>query len=569
MSAKIKGIKNIILISIDCLRFDCIGYQPDKRFLERYGVLPLLDTPNLDRIAEKGVCFTQAVSTCSYTPSSHASIFTGLYPPKHGVQAFFRNSLNPKAYTLAQYLREAGFSTFLYTDFEPHFKYTDLARGVDYFFGFPQYTEEDCLKAFEESMNDKRGYLFAHFSDVHLPYLHSYFEHNGYNDDFLRRIEELSIKANGSAGQVIRECVSPDDIYSIHQLYRYYINLKMDLERKEGFGEFLLDYVKGVSKFDKGRFAHFLDHLERLGLLDNSLIIIFSDHGEASSSFSFDHGGFPYDGVIRIPLIFHHPPTLAPMIIDRQVSSVDIILTILDILDIPIKHDGQVDGKSLLSMMENCFEYEGSSAYSEVWSGCHHSYTMSAMEESMEKAKFIPATGGDIIFQRSYREPQMKFVIHGLDEHELTKMCEDSNLSDEEFVKGLIRGILLRYEDEEELKLLCKHLNEGVKRETLLKGFMLSHGQNKYLLFDLIADPFEEREIQVKFNGGDVNLNFNSKIGVTSQLLEKYKDFILRARETIMGIYSKKIASQEEIMYESENEFKQVRERLKALGYLS
>ncbi len=71
-------MKHIILISIDNLRFDCVGYQPDKRELARHDVLKHLETPNLDRIAEKGVCFTSCISTNTYTTASHASLFTGL-----------------------------------------------------------------------------------------------------------------------------------------------------------------------------------------------------------------------------------------------------------------------------------------------------------------------------------------------------------------------------------------------------------------------------------------------------------------------------------------------------------
>lgn len=57
-------MKHIILISIDDLRFDCVGYQTDKRELQKYDVLQYLRTPTLDRIAEKSLCFTQSISAC-------------------------------------------------------------------------------------------------------------------------------------------------------------------------------------------------------------------------------------------------------------------------------------------------------------------------------------------------------------------------------------------------------------------------------------------------------------------------------------------------------------------------
>src|SRR3990170_3243786 len=100
--------QNIILISIDALRFDCVGYQPDKRELEKYNVLKYLETPTLDSIAEKSLCFSQCISTSTYTTSAHASIFTGLYPPKHGVRAFYATKLTKDVFTLSEILKTFG-----------------------------------------------------------------------------------------------------------------------------------------------------------------------------------------------------------------------------------------------------------------------------------------------------------------------------------------------------------------------------------------------------------------------------------------------------------------------------
>ncbi len=106
---------NLVVFSIDNLRYDCIGYQVDKRELEKHGVAGRLDTPNLDRLAGRSLCYTHCISTNTYTTASHASMFTGRYPPNHGVRAFYATKLHEVG-TLAEMLSSQGYRTILYTD---------------------------------------------------------------------------------------------------------------------------------------------------------------------------------------------------------------------------------------------------------------------------------------------------------------------------------------------------------------------------------------------------------------------------------------------------------------------
>jgi arylsulfatase A-like enzyme len=107
---------NIVLICIDTLRFDCVGYQPDKKELREYNLEGLLKTPTLDGIAEKSLCFTNCFSTNTYTTAAHASVFTGLYPPRHGVRAFYNHKMDSGVKTLAETFREHGYETAMAID---------------------------------------------------------------------------------------------------------------------------------------------------------------------------------------------------------------------------------------------------------------------------------------------------------------------------------------------------------------------------------------------------------------------------------------------------------------------
>ena len=91
---------NVILISLDAVRPDhlgCYGYARQT-------------SPNIDALAEKGVLFEQAIAASYWTLPSHASIFSGLLPPRHGA-IFPRNKISEKVKLWAEILREQKFIT--------------------------------------------------------------------------------------------------------------------------------------------------------------------------------------------------------------------------------------------------------------------------------------------------------------------------------------------------------------------------------------------------------------------------------------------------------------------------
>lgn len=92
---------SVLLVTIDTLRADHVG---------SYGALGVA-TPNLDRVAVQGVRFDQAIAPAPITLPSHASLFTALYPPTHGVRHNGVYVLGERFVTLAERYREAGYQT--------------------------------------------------------------------------------------------------------------------------------------------------------------------------------------------------------------------------------------------------------------------------------------------------------------------------------------------------------------------------------------------------------------------------------------------------------------------------
>lgn len=522
VKVKRKEIKNVIMVSIDNLRFDCIGYQSNKDELVKHNVLNLLETPNLDSIASKSICFTQAISTTPYTTASHASIITGLYPPRNGVRAFYDTKLSENVQTLAEIFQKEGYITILATDILELWEPIDLHRGFSEIF----VRDDKKLYQFLDLNKDKKIFLFIHFFDVHEPFGFSEYEtYKGYNSDFYKTLEQLCIKYNVKFFK--------DEPHAVWDKFTDII--------KKDINILLPLYVRGVSKFDKGRFKEFMDNMKRLKLLKNSLMVILSDHGEGRSSIEnqnhFAHGGTLYDNVIRVPLIIYFKGITSQMI-DTQVSTVDIFPTILDLSlgRIPTLYD--LDGKSLVNLVNNK-EVDDSATYSEVWIADRGDWFLDEMGNTMAS---IPTDLQWLLFQRCVRTREKKYTIYGKPEI----MENYSFLDDDNFLKEIYRYLFLRFDA----------IKESIYYTDIIKKFKISKheflnlflqmedykNKNKSVMYDLVNDPFENNPQPIH------HLLFPSLIFS----IERH------------AIITRKIFPQEKT-----EEEKKITDRLKSLGYFS
>jgi arylsulfatase A-like enzyme len=113
-------------------------------------------------------------------------------------------------------------------------------------------------------------------------------------------------------------------------------------------------YDEKIARAD-ARFAGFLAELDRLGLANKTLFVLTSDHGtEFCEHGRFDHGFTLYDELIRVPLVVKLPGQTTGSVIDANVSSIDVMPTILDLLDVPLSDQvrRQLRGESLVSTLQ-------------------------------------------------------------------------------------------------------------------------------------------------------------------------------------------------------------------------
>lgn len=309
---------NIILISFDTLgasHLGCYGYERET-------------TPNLDRFAAGGVVFKRCVAQAPWTLPSHASLLTGQNCSAHGVVSNdFR--LGERYVTLAEALRERGYQTAAITEGGN----VSSVFGLDQ--GFESYdngglhgiggTFDSALRWLEDRRN-RKFFLFLHTYESHAPYIkrEPYYSRLGGRYDGL---------IHGSLPFLSQPKNAP--IYL----------------RPEDTAELAALYDSEVGYLDAW-FAKLTDRLAELGLADSTTVVVTSDHGEGFGEHDyFGHGNTLYDELVLVPLIMKGPGLPAGAVIERQVRSIDVMPTLLDLSGIPMS-DG-LDGESLLPLIRD------------------------------------------------------------------------------------------------------------------------------------------------------------------------------------------------------------------------
>jgi hypothetical protein len=329
----------------------------------------------------------------------------------------------------------------------------------------------------------------VHFVDVHPPYGESLCPpHDDYNDDAYDA-EERAARALGLS-RFVPEGRTRSELIALSNHVRRYCedHALADIVQ-------FPRYLAGVNKFDGGRLRCFLEQLRALGMLDGALLIATADHGQAPLPSwkranrqipqKFDHGEALIEELIRVPLLFSAPRRLpAGRALDVQASLADLVPTILEYSGIPYPA-GEIDGVSLVRLLEGKQNHGREEAYSEVW--YHDRTELSAFLKRSIAAKGILEDGYDtFLFQASLRTSQYKYVETGSD---LT--AGDLVVDDEQFARIAIRKLLGRVEDSGEVARVTATLRAGLPRASLIADFRDRHFHRRQL-FDLPRDPYEE-----------------------------------------------------------------------------
>lgn len=352
-SGKVVGGKfNVILISVDTLRSDSVGAYGYGRST----------TPNIDKLALDGVVFENYYSNAPFTPVSHASVLTSLYPETHGMKP--DRKIRNDAKTWAEYFRDNNYSTagivntvWLYPQF-------GFSRGFD------SYDTDTRRKSDEESTgavilttrrymsseyvngkaiewldaNSDKGsfFLFVHYYDVHSDGpLTLYYSPKPYSEMFYPEYDGNLYKCF-----LRKEC------------YEEYPHPFSDspVEEKKNFDYIKANYDSGIAYTDN-QLGIFFQKLKDLNLYDSSMIILISDHGEEFYEHNQWNHQQLYKESLHVPLAIKFPNSEhAGKRVKSLSQGIDVLPTVLDYFGIEGKG---MQGKSLLPLV-NGKEIDGS-----------------------------------------------------------------------------------------------------------------------------------------------------------------------------------------------------------------
>lgn len=307
---------NVVLIVLDTMRGDrlsCLGY-------------PRKVTPNIDRIATKSTIYSRAYSTDFWTLPSHASIFTGMYPSQIAATSE-TNQLPPSAVTLAEILSRADYHTAAFSCNS----WVSLERGFGQ--GFAEFSEiwrpnktnharehqplettatNEILSWLQNSQGKQQPFFaFVNLNATHMPYNPP----EKYQAEFL---------GNGYDSERVALCSKISGMWA---------HLAGALPLDQADFRILRDLYDGEVAYVDSCVGQIVNCLKNNNMLDNTLLIITSDHGENLGEHGMiDHLLSMYDTTLHVPLIIHCPGKFPAGVVDSDlVSLVDIAPTILDV----------------------------------------------------------------------------------------------------------------------------------------------------------------------------------------------------------------------------------------------
>lgn len=316
-----KPSKSTVVLLIDTLR---------ASKLQVYNPKEVVKTPAIDAIAKEGTIFTAAQAPENWTKPSVASVLTGLYPLTHGAKKT-ESKLPEDALMVSEVFKDNGYATA-----------TFLANGyVSDKFGFKQgwdyYTnyirEQKSTEAenvfgeaakWIEKNKDKKFFVYIQTIDPHVPYDPPQ--------------EYLDMYDPGEYTGIVTPRSTPDLLEKAKRNPPKVTFNARDKKRVESLHNAEISY-------HDHHLAAFIEKLKKLGLYDDIMFVVTSDHGEEFYEHkSYGHGHSVYQELINVPLMFRMPGVVpAGKRIDETVGTLDVTPTVLSAagIDVPDVMEGR------------------------------------------------------------------------------------------------------------------------------------------------------------------------------------------------------------------------------------
>jgi len=336
---------NILLIVCDTLRADhlgCYGYFRDT-------------SPNIDDVAKDGIIFEDFFNSGAPTGPAFTCIYTGLHSIHHKYYQFGGSGqpnirqVDDTIFTMPEILRAWGYVTCAVDNlmnFPCHSKH--WVRGYEFYinpskaFEFPPLILAEHVNRrlipWIRNHSDEEFFLFVHYWDPHLPYnqpkeYREIFRHEKGN------LSDLEIREAPAGYQYVPGWGKVGEF--------------VDGEIERRGRKISIDLYDGEVAYVDHEIGKVISTLEENGILEDTLIIITSDHGEKFGGSIGQYGhAWLYDSIVHVPLIMRYPKKLPRGVRVRGFCQhIDLLPTILDLIGAPMDVL-QIDGRSMMPLLK-------------------------------------------------------------------------------------------------------------------------------------------------------------------------------------------------------------------------
>lgn len=517
---------NIIFILTDDQRFDALGYAGNT----------IIQTPEMDKLAQSGAYFKNAFATTPICAASRASILTGLYERTH--KYTFQTGPIRQEYMNESYprlMKEAGFYTGFFGKLGVKYDGTESLFNVieDY----------DRNTAF----NDRRGYYYKKLGNdtVHLtrytgekaldfigntpadqpfclslcfsaPHAHD----NSTGQDFWQK----------ESDQLYNDVVIPgpklgDDIYfkrlpkPVREGFSH-LRWTWRFDTPEKYQESIKGYYRMITEIDR-EIAKIRMKLKEKGLDQNTVIIFMSDNGYFLGERQLADKWLMYDNSVRVPLIVYDPRIKKHRDIDEMVLNIDVPATILSLAGITQPKSWQ--GKSLQPLIagesktlgrdtiliEHLWEFK-SIPPSEGVRTADWKYFRYVNDKTSEELYHL--TTDPLETENLAKQKKQQKILD-----ELRNKCEQLAAKYADPYSGIPSGLMIEYiRKPENARIIIKHPVFGwiVPKEAVAQNaYQILVSSNKTLISDNIADIWNSEQVRspasanIRFEGNPLKEN--------------------------------------------------------------
>lgn len=333
------GAPNILFVVMDAVRptnLGAYGYGRDT-------------SPNIDRLASQGAVFDWFVTTSPWSLPSHSTFFTGTYP--HEQSGGFKRGLDGALPTVAEILAAAGYAT---AGFSANLNYA--SRDVGLSRGFIHY--EDYVGIGDGFLRNSWLGQMEVVQDIAA--VRSFGDALAIVKDQNFSVPYRRASHQKSAEDMTRAMLDWLPSAGDHPFFAFinYFDAHFPYDAHEGFGDWVGDGEEPMDRYDSEiryidyHLGELLRELDRRGVLDETVVIVTSDHGEHFGEHDLtNHGNSLYTALLRIPLIIRFPSRVPPGVrLSTATSSRHLARTMLDFAGVP---SDSLPGRSLLEMVDD------------------------------------------------------------------------------------------------------------------------------------------------------------------------------------------------------------------------